>query len=70
MRVPTPFVDSSPYFERETKARDEKVRSGIAERLKKACSYLPDAEFTALVDKIANVQVMAERALAAEACLA
>ena len=65
MKVPTPV--SSPYFERETKARNEKVRSSIAKRLKKACSYLPDAEFLILVDKIANVQLVAERALAAKA---
>lgn len=70
MRVPPPVVASSPHFEQDTKARNEKVRSGIAERLKKACSYLPDAEFTALVDKITNVQVTAERALVAKACLA
>jgi hypothetical protein len=67
MKIPTPVVVSSPYFESETKARNEKVRSGIAKRLKKACSYLTDAEFLVLVDKIANVQLAAERALAAKA---
>lgn len=70
MKIPTPVVASSPFFEQETKARNEKVRSGIAERLKKACSYLTDAEFLVLVDKIASVQLVAERALAAKACLA
>lgn len=67
MKVPTPVVESSPYFERETAARNEKVRSSIAKRLKNACSYLTDAEFLVLVDKIANVQLVAERALAAKA---
>ena len=70
MRVPTPVVVSSPFFEQETKARNEKVRNGIAKRLKKACGYLTDAEFLVLVDKIANVQLGAERAMAAEAGLA
>jgi hypothetical protein len=70
MKFPTPVVASSPYFERETKARNEKVRSSIAKRLKNACSYLTDAEFLVLVDKIASVQLVAERALAAKACLA
>jgi hypothetical protein len=67
VKIPTPVVVSSPYFESETKARNEKVRSGIAKRLKKACGYLTDAEFLVLVDKIANVQLVAERALAAKA---
>jgi hypothetical protein len=67
MKVSTPVAASSPYFERETKARNEKVRSSIAKRLKNACSYLTDAEFVVLVDKIANVQLVAERALAAKA---
>lgn len=67
MKVPTPVVESSPYFEQETKARNEKVRSSIAKRLKNACSYLTEAEFLVLVDKIANVQLVAERDLAAKA---
>jgi hypothetical protein len=67
MKIPTTVVVSSPYFEGQIKARNEKVRSGIAKRLKSACSYLSDAEFVVLVDKIANVQLMAERASAAKA---
>lgn len=67
MKIPTPVAASSPFFESETKARNDKVRSGIAKRLKNACSYLTDAEFLVLVDKIANVQIVAERALAAKA---
>jgi hypothetical protein len=70
MRVPTPVAVSSLLLEQETKDRNEKVRSGIAKRLKKACSYLTDAEFLLLVDKIATVQLGPERAMAAKACLA
>lgn len=67
MRIPTTVFGSSPSFESQIKARNEKVRSGIAKRLRKACSYLSDAEFLVLVDKITNVQLTAERTLAAEA---
>jgi hypothetical protein len=70
MKITPPVAASSPYFERETKARNEKVHSSIAKRLKNACSYLTDAEFLVLVDKIASVQLVAERALAAKACIA
>ena len=66
---PYAVVESSPYFEQETQSRNERC-GGIAKRLKNACSYLTDAEFVVLVDKIANVQLVAERALAAKACLA
>ena len=54
-------------FELERKARNENVRSGIAKRLKKACGYMTDPDFVVLVDKIANVQLVAERAWAAKA---
>ena len=67
MKIPATVVVSSPYFDDQIKARNEKVRNGIAKRLKNACSYLSDAEFVVLVDKIANVQLMAERASAAKA---
>jgi hypothetical protein len=63
MRVPAKVFTSSLYIETEIKARNDKVRSGIAKRLQKACSYLSDAEFLVLVDKIANVQLVAERSL-------
>ena len=65
MTIPTPEVSTN--FESQIKARNEKVRSGIAKRLKNACSHLSDADFLALVDKIANVQLVAERALVAKA---
>jgi hypothetical protein len=67
MKNSAPVVENSPYFEQDIQARNEKVRSEIANRLKKACSYLTDAEFLVLVDNIANVQLVAERALAMKA---
>jgi len=44
-------------FEGEEDARFEAVRTSIATRLKKACAYLPQAEFDALVEKMARVQI-------------
>ena len=67
MRVPTVVVEKSRSFDLERKARNEKVRCGIADRLRNACSYLSDADFLVLVDKIATVQLVAERAWAAKA---
>lgn len=67
MRLPSMIIEESAYAELDAKARNERVRSGIAKRLKNACGYLPEAEFLVLVDKIANVQLVAERALARKA---
>ena len=67
MRVSSVVIEKPTSLDLETKARNEKVRSGIAKRLKKACSYLTDPEFVVLVDKITNVQLVAERAWAAKA---
>jgi hypothetical protein len=67
MSVPTVFIEKPASLELEIKARDETVRNGIAGRLKKACSYMTDPEFVVLVDKIATVQLTAERAWAAKA---
>ena len=66
MRVSTVGIEKPTLHELETKARNETVRSGIADRLKNACSYLTDADFLVLVDKIATVQLVAERAWAAK----
>lgn len=44
-------------FEGEDDARFEAVRKSIATRLKKACAYLPQSEFDALVEKMARVQI-------------
>jgi len=44
-------------FELEESARFEAVRKSIATRLKKACAYLPQSEFDALVEKMARVQI-------------
>lgn len=45
----------------EDKARLDKVRKDVAQRLKKACTHLADKDFDALVDKIAMVQLRGER---------
>jgi len=49
------------FYQRNTDARIENVRSDIAARLEKSCDYLPRAEFGALVDKMTRVQVRGER---------
>lgn len=66
MRVSTVGIEKPTFLELETAARNETVRSGIAGRLRRACSYMTDPEFVALVDKIATVQLTAERAWAAK----
>ena len=40
--------------------RKEKVRSDLAARLKKACSYLDEEEFRVLLDKMTRVQIEGE----------
>jgi len=45
------------YLELENEARCEAAREDISKRLRKACSYLPDAEFATLVEKIVKVQL-------------
>jgi hypothetical protein len=47
--------------EREDKIRFEQLRKDVANRLKKACGHLNDAEFEQLVDKITGVQLRGER---------
>lgn len=42
-------------------SRRETIRADIARRLRKACSYLSDAEFAALVEKIVKTQIGGER---------
>ena len=49
------------FFQRNTDARIEKVRSDIAGRLAKSCGDLPRTEFVELVDKMARVQLVGER---------
>jgi hypothetical protein len=51
----TPRADDP--FEGEEHARFEVVRKSIATRLKKACAHLAPAEFDALVEKMARVQI-------------
>ena len=44
----------------EDKLRLDKIRKDVATRLRKACEYLSDEDFTVLVEKIALVQLRAE----------
>jgi len=48
--------NAKDLVEQERKFRIEQIRGGIATRLKTACSYLDEAEFVALVDKMSAVQ--------------
>jgi hypothetical protein len=47
-------------FEEGDQLRKEKVRSDLAARLKKACSYLGEEEFRVLLDKMTSVQLGGE----------
>jgi hypothetical protein len=53
--------DRLTHSEEARKARHDMIRADIARRLRKACSYLGDEEFAALVDKIVEVQLKSER---------
>ena len=48
--------NASDLVEQERKVRIEQIRAGISTRLEKTCSYLDEAEFAALVDKMSAVQ--------------
>jgi len=48
-------------YDAETNARQEMISADVVRRLRKACHYLSDEEFAALVDKIVNTQMSAER---------
>ena len=37
--------------------RTKRIREDIAKRLRRACSYLSDEDFAALVDKMTNTQL-------------
>ena len=62
-RIPTPSnaVDLIDIVRREDNRRYEAIRIDIATRLRKACSYMSDEEFAALVDKMATTQFGGER---------
>ena len=53
-------LNIAELFDFENKARIEKVRGDITARLRKACDHLSDEEFSALVDKMTQVQVNGE----------
>lgn len=54
-------VGLSGIIEREEKIRFEQLRKDLANRLSKACVHLEKADFEALVDKIARVQIRGEQ---------
>ena len=51
---------ATPNFEQGEELRIEKIRSDLAARLKKACSYLDEEEFRVLLDKMTRVQLGGE----------
>ena len=65
MKQKTPTTAVNPNIlglhQAENTLRHEAIRVDVARRLRKACSHLSDEEFAALVDKIAGVQLRAER---------
>ena len=61
MTTPPETPKAPDFFRQHTDARIEKVRSDIAARLENSCGDLRRAEFVALVDKMARVQVVGER---------
>jgi hypothetical protein len=48
---------SQNSYEREKELRTERIRRDIATRLRRACSYMQEAEFDALVEKILQVHL-------------
>ena len=61
MTTPFETPKTPAFFQQNTDARIEKVRSDIAGRLAKSCGDLPRTEFVELVDKMARVQLVGER---------
>jgi len=59
--TPPQTLKTPDFFQQHTDARIEKVRNDIAARLENSCHDLPRAEFVALVDKMARVQLVGER---------
>jgi hypothetical protein len=53
--------DLDAIVDREDKIRFEQLRKDVANRLKRACGHLTDADFQQLVDKITAVQLRGER---------
>ena len=61
MTNPPDTLKTPAFFQQDTNARIEKVRSDIAARLEKCCGHLPPAEFVALVADMTRVQVGGEK---------
>ena len=60
MRMSSQRPKATASFEERDQLRTEKVRSDLAARLKKACSYLSEDEFSVLLDKMTKVQLGGE----------
>ena len=61
MSTPFDSPGTPDFFQRNTDARIEKVRSDISARLAKSCGDLPPEEFVELIDKMTRVQVGGEK---------
>ena len=59
--MPPETLKTPAFFQQDTNARIEKVRSDIAGRLAKSCGNLPPDEFVELIDKMTRVQVGGEK---------
>ena len=55
------LVPSFPSDESSPDVRAEKIREDIAKRLRPICANLTDDDFSALVEKMTNVQLRSER---------
>ena len=54
-------VLSSPSGEPSPDVRAEKIRDEIANRLRHICANLTDEDFSALIEKMTNLQLRGER---------
>jgi hypothetical protein len=55
--TPPEGIDTSQFFHDESRERIQSVRDDIAGRLEKSCEHLSRAEFMALIEKMARVQL-------------
>ena len=61
MTSPPDTLKTPAFFQQNTDARIEKVRSDITGRLAKSCGDLPPEEFVELIDKMTRVQIGGEK---------
>ena len=62
-RIPTPITPTGllDLVRQDERHRSEAIREDISNRLRRACNYMGDEEFAALVDKMVQIQVGGER---------